>query len=129
MVEKVFNLYLFMKSSSILPDLIRELGAVAHDCDGTDDAKIAFLQKHAEDDLKAAQRFPLPKRYTLVSATTAATQTGLAYSGYERLVQSGRYLEVFEEVFQAMNGPADPLIWITPVVDGVIQVAGIQKLS
>ena len=129
MNEKIFNLYLFMQSGSALPNLIRELGAVAYDRDGTDDAKLAFLQEHAEDDLKAARRFPLPERYTLVSASTAATQTGLAYSGYEKLVQSGRYLEVFEEVFQAMDGPADPLICITPVVDGLIQVAGIQKLS
>lgn len=129
MIEKIFNLYLFMQSGSALPNVIRELGAVAHDCDGTDDTKLVFLQEHAEDDLKATQRFPLPERYTLVSASSAATQTGLAYSGYERLVQLGRYLEIFEEVFQAMDGSADPLICITPVVDGVIQVAGIQKLS
>ncbi len=128
MLEKIFNLYLFVQSGSTLPNIIRELGAVVHDCSGTDDAKLAFLQEHAGDDLKAARRFPLPERYTLASANAAATQTGLTYSGYDRLVQLGRYLEVFEEVLQAMDGPADPLICITPVVDGVIQVAGVQKL-
>lgn len=128
MAERIFNLYLFIQGGHTPPNFIRELGAAAHDRHGTDGAKIAFLQEQAGDDLKAARRFPLPERYTLLSAGSAATQTGLAYSGYERLVRSGRHLEVFEEVFQAMDAPADPLICIMPVVDGVIRVEDIQQL-
>ncbi len=128
MTERIFNLYLFIQSGLTASGIIQELGARMHERSGTDADKIAFLQKQAAEDLAEVQRFPVPARYVLVAINSAATQAGLDYRGYEKLVQGGRHLEVFEEVFQAMDAPADPLICITPVVDGNIRIQAFQGL-
>ena len=128
MTERIFNLYLFIQSGLTQSGIIRGLGARVHERSGTDSDKIAFLQKQAAADLAEVQRFPVPAQYVLVAINSAATQTGLDYRSYEKLVQAGRHLEVFEEVFQAMNAPADPLICITPVVDGNIRIQAFQGL-
>lgn len=128
MTERIFNLYLFIQSRPASSGIIQELGAMVHEHSGTDAEKIAFLQSQAKADLTEAQRFAVPERYVLVTANSEATQSGLDYRGYERLVQGGRHLELFEEIFKAMNAPADPVICITPVVDGKIEIKAIQKM-
>ena len=128
MTERIFNLYLFIQSGLTASGIIQELGARVHERSGTDSDKIAFLQKQAAADLAQVQRFPVPAQYVLVAVNSAATQAGLDYRGYEKLVQGGRHLEVFEEVFQALGAPADPLICITPVVDGKIQIEALQEM-
>ena len=128
MTERIFNLYLFIQSGLTPSGIIRELGVWVHERSGTDSDKIAFLQTQAAADLAEAQRFPVPAQYVLVAINSAETQAGLDYRGYEKLVQGGRHLEVFEEVFQAIHAPADPLICITPVVDGNIQFGDFQGL-
>ena len=128
MTERIFNLYLFIESGLTLSGVIRELGATVHEQSGTDADKIAFLQKQATADLTEARRFAVPERYVLVAVNSDATRNGLDYRGYERLVQGGRYLELFEEVFEAMNASDDPLICITPVVDGKVQIKAIQQM-
>ncbi len=131
MTECIFNLYLFIQSGLTPSGILQELVALVHEHSGTDADKIAFLQKQAVEDLAEVQRFPVPKRYVLVaihSAATHATQAGLDYRGYEKLVQGGRHTEVFEKVFRAIDAPANPLICITPVVDGNIRFGAFQGL-
>ena len=100
MTERIFNLYLFIQSGLTQSGIIWELGSRVYERSGTDSDKITFLQKQAEVDLAEAQRFPVPAQYVLVAINSDKTQTGLDYRGYEKLVQAGRHLEVFEEVFQ-----------------------------
>ena len=128
MTERIFNLYLFIQSRLASSGIIQELGATVHEYSGTDAGKIAFLQSQAEADLTEAQRFPVPERYVLVAVNSDITRSGLDYRGYEGLVQGGRHLELFEEVFQTINAPADPLICITPDVDGKVEIKAFQKI-
>lgn len=118
MTERIFNLYLFIQSGLTPSGIIRELGARVHERSGTDSDKIAFLQKQAAADLAEAQRFPVPAQYVLVAINSAATQVGLDYRGYEKLVQGGRHLEVFEgdecsrrslDLHQARSGWRHPI--------------------
>lgn len=112
MNERLFNLFVFVDDG-----IIRELGAATHDRAGTDQEKLKFLQAQVSTDFSATRRFPVPSRYILVKPG-AADDAGLQYRAFQALTQSGRHLEVFEEVFAALEGPDNPLFCITPVVNG-----------
>jgi len=115
----------FIQSHLTSSGIIQELGAAVHEWSGTDAEKIAFLQQQATEDLAEARCFPVPERYVLVAVNSDATWNGLDYRGHEGLVQGGRHLELFEVIFQAMNASDDPLICITPVVDGKVLIKAI----
>jgi hypothetical protein len=110
--EKTFNLFLFVDGDPII-----QLGACCHEQEGSDRQKLSFLQSRVEADLPGAERFPIPDRYKLVRPGGTGT-TGLRYQSYLDLSRLGKHLELFEEVFVHFGAPNNPLMCITPVVDG-----------
>lgn len=110
MKEKVFNLFLFIEN-----DIIVGLGARCHQADGSDREKLAFLQRQVKHDVKAAERFPVPKRYQLVFPD-GRTGTGIQYQSYQQLAQMQRHLDLFEEIFTHHGASENPLMCITPIV-------------
>ncbi len=44
----------------------------------------------------------------------------MKYNKFARLESKGRQFELFEEIFQRFQVPQNPLICVTPVVDGKI---------
>ncbi len=110
--EKTFNLFLFVDG-----DVIGQLGACRHDLEGSDQQKLSFLQARVEADLAAATRFSLPDNYKLV-LPDGTTTSGLRYQSYLQLSQMGKHIELFEEIFVHFEAPDNPLMCITPVVDG-----------
>ena len=44
----------------------------------------------------------------------------MKYNKFARLEEKGRQFELFEEIFSNFNIPENPLICVTPVVDGKI---------
>jgi|ERR1041385_4772057 hypothetical protein len=113
MRERIFNLFLEIKD-----DMIFELGAIRHEKEGKDEAKLAFLQQEIRNDLRTAKRYPIPKRYWIIDTITGHSTSALRYETYIKLSQLGRHLEVFEEVFEDLKSPPNPLVAITPIVDG-----------
>lgn len=122
MTERLFNLFVFIDDG-----IIREFGATTHDREGTDQEKLKFLQAQVPTDFSAARRFPVAPRYILVKPG-AADDAGLQYKAFQTLTQSGRHLEVFEEVFAALEGPDNPLFCITPDVNGEPKADDIARL-
>jgi hypothetical protein len=107
MGEQVFNLFYFVRA-----DLIEELGAVAHEADGTDEEKATFLRSLVNIDYKTCRRFPVPQR------TSASARVPMSVESYNALLRVGRNLELFEEIFHHLDAGATPLHCVTGIVDG-----------
>lgn len=123
MKEQIFNLFLEIEG-----DVILELSAVSHRMKGTDEQKLKFLQRNVLADLKNAKKYPVPERYRQLDVESGHSASGLKYSSYLLLAQQGRHLEVFEEIFEAMEGPADPLYCVTPIVDGEPKIEAVDLM-
>ena len=124
MKEKLFNLFLF-----VMGDIIHEIGAVCHEQAGSDAQKLAFLQSQVATDFPAAKRYPVPDRYILAGDRGAAVPGGLRYQSYLQLTAMGRQTEFFEEVFQDLGAPENPLMCVTPIVNGQPMIQGIERWS
>lgn len=124
MQEKLFNLFLF-----VTDDVIREIGAVRHKCGGTDAEKLAFLQSQVATDFPIAKRYPVPNRYILVLPKGIKTRGLLRYQSYVQLAAVGKQMEFFEEIFEELGAAHNPLMCVTPIVDGHLRIDGIEKLS
>jgi hypothetical protein len=44
----------------------------------------------------------------------------MPYRKFSKLEKRGRQFELFEEIFSSLNVPQNPLICVTPVLDGKI---------
>lgn len=108
MREQVFNLFYFVGA-----DIIEELGAVAHEADGTDEQKVTFLQSLVNTDYKTCRRFPVPQR-----KSSSGTRIPMTVEAYNALLRVGRNLELFEELFNDLEAGVTPLHCVTGIVDG-----------
>jgi hypothetical protein len=108
--EPAYNLFLYVDKS-----LITALGVAVHELDGTDPEKISALQQRVSDDYKTAKRYKLARRFE--------------WGEYESLMRLGRELEAFEEIFRDCNAPLNPLVAITPIVDGAPTILAITALG
>ncbi len=106
MNEIILNIYLIINNN-----LVVGFKAIAYEREGGDDNKIKFLKSKAEEDFEIAYKFDAPSdkfgKY-------------MPYHKFARLEKKGRQFELFEEIFQEFNVPQNPLICVTPVVDGKI---------
>jgi hypothetical protein len=98
--ELTFNLFLFGNEL-----FIEEVGVVTHDLEGSDDQKLADVAGMASEDFKSARRYPLAQ--------------AMRWENYDIAVRTGRRLAIFEPIFMDLNAPANPLVIITTVVDGI----------
>jgi hypothetical protein len=106
MKEIILNIYLIVND-----DYVREFKAVAYEFEGTDEEKIQYLKKRAPLDLTAAFLFEAP---------SDRNGNFMKYRKFARLEERGRQFELFEEIFKEFHVPQNPLICVTPVVDGKI---------
>jgi hypothetical protein len=120
--EKVFNLFLFVEGEAIVG-----LGARCHHTEGSDQEKVALLQRQVKHDLADAERFPMPKRYQLVFPD-GRTGTGIQYQTYQKLAMLHRHLDLFEEIFTHFGASDSPLMCITPIVHGKPRVEGVTSV-
>ena len=106
MHEVILNIYLVINKG-----YVEEFRAVAYEMEGGDDNKISFLKSKAADDYENAYHFDAP-----------SDQKGnfMKYIKFYKLEKKGRQFELFEEIFSHFNVPQNPLICVTPVVDGKI---------
>ena len=124
MKERIFNLFLIISD-----DIIREIGAVCYEQSGSDAQKLVFLQSKVIEDLEKAKRYPVPNRYVLVSEKKPGIPGLIRYKSYLDLAITGDQLEFFEEVFADLKAPQNPLMCITPIVDGKPLIDGYASVS
>ncbi len=106
MNEIILNIYLIINNDHVV-----EFRAIAYEIEGGDDNKIKFLKSKAVEDFQHAYKFDAPSdKYGKF----------MAYSKFSKLEKKGRQFELFEEIFQKFDVPQNPLICVTPVVDGKI---------
>lgn len=106
MNEIILNIYLIINR-----DFVEAFRAIAYETEGSDDNKIKFLKSKAEEDFSSAYHFDAP---------SDNHGNFMKYSKFARLEQRGRQFELFEEIFRRFKVPENPLICVTPVVDGKI---------
>jgi hypothetical protein len=104
--EIILNIYLIINGGKVV-----EFRAISYEEEGGDDNKIKFLKSKAADDFSKAYSFEAP---------TNKKGNFLKYSQFYKLEKQGRQFELFEEIFRQFNVPQNPLICVTPVVDGQI---------
>lgn len=106
MNETILNIYLIINKGFVI-----EFRAIGYEREGGDDNKIKFLKSKVRDDFSKAYHFDAP---------TDNRGNFMSYVKFSRLEKRGRQFELFEQIFQNFNVPANPLICVTPVVDGKI---------
>ncbi len=106
MDEVILNIYLVINGGYVV-----EFRAVAYEMEGGDDNKINFLKSKAADDFENAYRFDAPQD---------EKERFMKYVKFAKLEKRGRQFELFEEIFSHFDVPQNPLICVTPVVDGKI---------
>lgn len=106
MNEIILNIYLIINDGRVV-----EFRAVAYEKEGGDDRKINFLKSKAEEDYHKAYRFDAP---------SDKNGNFMPYRKFSKLEDRGKQFQLFEEIFQNFKVPENPLICVTPVVDGKI---------
>lgn len=106
MNEIILNIYLIIEN-----DYVIEFRAAAYEMEGGDDNKIRFLKSKAEEDFQNAYHFDAPQN---------KQGKFMQYRKFAKLEDKGRQFELFEEIFQKFKVSQNPLICVTPVVDGKI---------
>ncbi len=110
MNEIILNIYLIINDGKVV-----EFRAIAYEYEGGDDNKIKYLKSRVEEDYHKAYRFDAPRD---------KHGNFMPYRKFARLEERGRQFELFEEIFSRFDVPQNPLICVTPVVDGKILYSG-----
>ncbi len=106
MNEVILNIYLIINDGKVV-----EFRAVGYEREGGDDRKIEFLKSKAIEDFEKAYRFNAP---------SDKNGNYMPYKKFAKLENRGKQFELFEEIFMSFNAPENPLICVTPVLDGKI---------
>lgn len=108
MEETLVNIYVIIESNKV-----SELRAVGYTKGGSDDEKLDFLREQAAKDFGQAIRFDAP---------TAASGKPMSYSRFHRHEKKGEHSMLYREIFTAFETPDNPLICVTPVMDGKVLI-------
>lgn len=119
MKERIFNLYYLVEAG-----IIRGRAMVEHETDGTDDEKLNYLQMLCTLDYGRAKRYPVPSGWVYIDAR-GRKSPGMSWDTYqEKLSPIYGDIRWFEDIFQEVGAPSEPLVLITPVVDGAVRIDG-----
>ncbi len=106
MNEVILNIYLIINNG-----IVEAFRAVAYEIEGGDDNKIKFLKSKVEEDYSKSFLFDAP---------TNRRGKFMKYPKFAKLEKQGMQYQLFEEIFARFEVPQNPLICVTPVVDGKI---------
>ncbi len=106
MGETILNIYLIIDNGFVIG-----FKAKAYESDEGDNQKIKFLKEHAESDFNSSYFFDAP---------TNKNGNFMKYKSFSKLEKHGMHYQLFEEIFSKFNVPENPLVCVTPVVDGEI---------
>ncbi|MEG8948113.1 hypothetical protein [Rosettibacter firmus] len=106
MTETILNIYLIIENNNVVA-----FKAISYDIEGNDEYKIKFLKQNAINDFTKAYYFEAPRN---------RKGEFMSYRKFSKLESQGMQFQLFEEIFERFNVPQNPLICVTPVVDGKI---------
>ncbi len=106
MFETILNIYLIIDKG-----FVTAFRAKAYQHDGSDKSKFEFLKDHAKGDFESAYRFDAPQN---------KKGKFMAYRKFSKLESRGMQYMLFEEIFEKFDVPQNPVICVTPVVDGEV---------
>lgn len=106
MNEIILNIYLVIENG-----LVTSFRAKSYKIEGEDSYKINYLKENAAEDFQSTYVFdsPINKKGEFMS-----------YKKFSKLEKQGMQYQLFEEIFEKFKVPQNPLICVTPVVDGKI---------
>ncbi|MGD8782256.1 MAG: hypothetical protein PVH88_25235 [Ignavibacteria bacterium] len=106
MGEIILNIYLVINNG-----LVVSFKAKAYEKTGSDEEKIKYLKGCAAEDFQNAYVFDAP-----------VNRMGnyMSYNKFNKLEMQGMHYQLFEGIFSKFDIPDNPLICVTPVVDGKI---------
>jgi hypothetical protein len=107
-LEKIVNIYLIIEG-----EYISQFKGIAYEKDGSDFEKIEFLKSQAEKDLTRSINFPAP---------TSNKGDLMTYKQFNKLAKHGEEHKLFTEIFEYFELPENPLICVSPVVNGKINI-------
>jgi hypothetical protein len=128
MKEWIVNVFLFVKTIKDQPIIFR-IGAMWHNRAGTEAEKIAFLQSQVDADFPKVRHEQLPERVMIIDAEGKQFPKLITYPSF-MMLPNKTHMEIFEEtVFQHFaKCPANPVMVVTPIVDGVPRVEAYRDL-
>lgn len=106
MEEIILNIYLVINNG-----MVEEFCAMPYQREGGDDNKIKFLKSRAAEDFQSSYHFDAP---------VDKDEKYMSYNKFHKLEKRGIHMQLFEEIFSHFDLPENPLICVTPVVDGEI---------
>jgi len=106
LLEKIVNIYIIIEG-----EYIKELKGIAYEKDGSDFEKIEFLKLQANKDINRSIGFnaPISNKGELMK-----------YRQFNKLQKQGQEHKLFNEIFEHFELPENPLICVSPVIDGKI---------
>lgn len=106
MLETILNIYLIIESG-----FVTGFRARAYQFEGSDNSKINYLKERAKEDFTAAYHFDAPQN---------KKGNFMPYKKFSKLESRGMQYMLFEEIFEKFEVPQNPVICVTPVVDGEV---------
>lgn len=106
MKEIILNIYLVINDG-----IISEIRARNYEISGNDNEKILYLKSRAEIDFESAEIFEAP---------FDKSGNKISYRKFHKLEKQGLQFRLFESIFDYFNAPENPLVCVTPVLDGKI---------
>ena len=105
-METILNIYLLIDNG-----LVTSFKSISYEMEGTDEVKIEFLKSKAKEDYSIAITFNAPQN---------KNNKFMSYNKFHKLEKNGMQYRLFEEIFEKFNVPQNPIVCVTPVVDGEI---------
>ncbi len=106
MAETILNIYLVIENNRVVG-----FKAKSYQKQGSDEEMIKFLKEHAREDFLSAEIFGAPQNKRGMF---------MKYSQFSKLESQGMQYRLFEEIFEHFEVPENPLVCVTPVVDGKV---------
>lgn len=103
-METILNIYVIIDNNFVTSFRVK-----AYKMDGSDDEKISFLKSNSVKDYDSADVFDSPKD---------DNNQFMTYKKFSKLEKHEKQYMLFEEIFEKFKVPENPLICVTPVVDG-----------
>ncbi|MBU0559811.1 MAG: hypothetical protein KJ799_05560 [Bacteroidetes bacterium] len=113
MLENILNVFLIIENEAVIA-----FRAVSHQISGDDKFKINLLKEKVAEDFSNSKSFEAPKN---------KLGKFMTYNKFAKLESQGMQYRLFEEIFEYYDVPENPLICVTPVVDGKLLNGNIEE--
>ena len=105
-MEVILNIYIIIEDG-----LVVGFKAKSYDHTGDDYDKIEFLKSRAKEDYDSADNYDAPRN---------DNGKFMKYKRFAKFEKQGMHMQLFEAIFSAFDMPENPMICVTPVMDGEI---------